>query len=162
MTGEPESRLELARLFEETVGLYWRLTAAAAAIYGRGALSGPRRSTLMAFARAEPQTVARLAASRGQSRQRLQLLVNSLIREGLLERKKNPFHRRSDLIGLTKRGQAAVDHIMATEVRLRLLLPVTVAPRSIAMASQVLRRVKDVFDDPAVLAMLKQEAGRKR
>ncbi len=154
---KPESRLELARLFEETVGLYWRLTRAASAIYGRGPLSGPRRTILLAFARAEPQTVARLASSRAQSRQRLQLLVNALIAEGLLERKKNPFHQRSDLIGLTTRGHAAVRYIVATEARLRSLLPLTVSNRSLAMASDVVHRVNAMFDDPDVLPLLKNK-----
>ena len=159
---KPESRLELARLFEETVGLYWRLTRAATAIYGRGPLSGPRRTILIAFARAEPQTVARLASSRAQSRQRLQLLVNALIAEGLLERKRNPLHQRSDLIGLTERGHAAVREIVETEASLRSLLPLTISNRSLAMASEVVHRVNAMFDDPDVLPMLKKKALRAR
>ena len=156
-----QQRIELARLFEETVGLYWRLTRIAAAIYGRGPLSGPRRTTLMAFARGEPQTVARLAASRAQDRQRLQPLVNSLIAEGLLEQKENPFHKRSVLVGLTKRGEATVRHILDTEARLRDLLPLTVSRQSLGAAASVLSRVNKMFDEPETLGMLRKEA-RKR
>jgi hypothetical protein len=69
---------ELGWLFKETVSLYLRLTSDASAIHGHGALSGPRRTVLTAFAQSGPQTVARLARSRAQSRQRLQPLINGL------------------------------------------------------------------------------------
>ena len=159
--GRLDSRLELGRLFEETVGLYWRLTRAAAAIYGRGPLSGPRRTVLMAFARGGPQTVARLAAVRAQSRQRLQPLVNSLVAEGLLERQPNPLHRRSALIGLTTRGIGAVRQIQATEGRLRAVLPLTVSRRALVSASTVLRTVNALFDQPGTLQMLRK-GGRSK
>jgi len=98
---------ELALLFDETVALYLRLTATAAAIYGQGAISGPRRTVLVALARSGPQTVAQLARARAQSRQRLQPLVNHLVREGLLELAENPAHARSPLVVLRPRTRCA-------------------------------------------------------
>lgn len=158
------ARPELASLFQETVGLYFCLTRAATAIYGRGPLSGPRRTILTALARSGPESVARLAASRALPRQRLQPLVNSLISEGLLERQRNPFHERSDLIGLTERGEAVVHDIVATEGRLRRLLPLTISRRALLAASGVLRRVSAVLEDPATLETLKTKglAGRRK
>jgi len=69
----------LDAVFEETVALYHRLTADAAMIHRRGALSGPRRTVLLGLARSGPQSVAHMARTRAQSRQRLQPLVNGLM-----------------------------------------------------------------------------------
>ena len=112
----------------------------------------------MAFAKGGPQTVARLAAARAQSRQRLQPLVNSLVAEGLLERKPNPFHQRSALIGLTKQGDAAVRHFLATEARLRASLPLDVSVRSLDAAAKVLRAVNEMFDQPGIFQTLQKKA----
>ena len=49
---------QVARLFEENVLLYLRLNAWAARFYGKGQLSGPRRTVLVSLASSGPQTVA--------------------------------------------------------------------------------------------------------
>jgi DNA-binding MarR family transcriptional regulator len=157
-----EARPELAALFQETVRLYWRLTRAADAIHGGGQLSGPRRTLIVALAATEPQSVARLAAARGQSRQRLQPLINALIAEGLVERRANPFHKRSDLVALTRRGEREARQIVAAESRLRALLRLSVSPRALQSAVKVLRDVNSMFDHPDTLRMLTQRGRRSR
>jgi DNA-binding MarR family transcriptional regulator len=158
------TRPELARLFEETVALYLRLTAAAAGIYGTGEMSGPRRTLLVMLAGTGPQTVAHMARARAQSRQRLQPLVNALVDEGRLERVDNPLHRRSPLIGLTAHGQATVRYITETEGVLRAQLPLAVSRRSLLSAARVLHRVRAALEAPQTVAAIRRarQAARRR
>ena len=102
------NRANLFSLFKETVALYHRLTAEASAIHRRGSLSGPRRTVLVALSQSGPQTVARLARTRAQARQRLQPLVHGLIQEGLAKAVENPMHVQSPLIVLTAKGEKEV------------------------------------------------------
>ncbi|HUR21018.1 MAG TPA: MarR family winged helix-turn-helix transcriptional regulator [Vicinamibacterales bacterium] len=104
----------LALLFNETVALYLRLSADAAAIHAAGTLSGPRR-TLLSALQAGPQTVSHLARSRAQTRQRLQPIVNALVRDGLVEAIPNPMHKRSPLMRLTASGQEYVRDMLEKE-----------------------------------------------
>ena len=133
---------ELALLFDETVALYLRLPATASAIYRQGAMSGPRRTVLVALARTGPQTVAQLARARAQSRQRIQPLVNSLVREGLLQLAENPAHRRSPIVVLTPKGRRAIRRILETEDALRARLRLHVPARRLTAAAAVLRDVR--------------------
>lgn len=139
-------RPELARVFEETVGLYLRLSAIAATLYHRGEISGPRRTLLVALARLGPQTVASLARSRAQSRQRLQPLVDSLVDERLLVRRENPAHRRAYLVDLTPKGKAVVRHVLKREGALRAKLDLRISARRLADAAAVLRTVRHAIE----------------
>jgi DNA-binding MarR family transcriptional regulator len=156
------SGAELAVLFHETVALYHRLTAAAAAIHGEGRLSGPRRTLLVALAASGPQTVARLAAARAESRQRLQPLVNALIADGLVAAAANPAHRRSPLMFLTAAGRRQVERIARTEGELRARLTPTSSPRAIAAAAGVLRDVRQTIEGqlPQALAVARKRSRR--
>jgi DNA-binding MarR family transcriptional regulator len=49
------------------------------------------------------------------SRQHIQAIVNELLREGLVELRDNPAHRRSCLVALTAVGDAAIAGIRDTE-----------------------------------------------
>ena len=142
-------RPELALVFEETVALYLRLSAASVSIYRRGQISGPRRTVLVALARSGPQTVASLARARAQSRQRIQALVDALLRERLVERHGNPAHKRSHLISLTPRGHAAVREVVETEGALRERLRLRASPQRLASTARVLREIREALDDQA-------------
>jgi DNA-binding MarR family transcriptional regulator len=133
-------------LFEETVALYHRLTADAAAIHRAGALSGPRRTVLLGLARSGPQTVAHMARSRAQSRQRFQPLVNRLIADGLVEPRPNPTHKASPLIALTVRGQQTVERIVDRERSLLGRVKISKAPAAVARAVGVLRDVRRALE----------------
>jgi DNA-binding MarR family transcriptional regulator len=54
-----------------------------------------------------PMPVAWLARSMGLNRQGVQRVANELEREGLVEFKPNPHHRRAHLVVLTKQGKSA-------------------------------------------------------
>ena len=145
MTGKATARTkpdEVARLFEESVLLYLRLSTWAARFYGKGQLSGPRRTVLVSLANSGPQTVAQMARRRSQSRQRFQPLVDALVADGLLEALANPAHRQSPLIALTARGRKMVDRIHRIEGLWRSRLKLTHPVRQIAQSVEVVRAVR--------------------
>src|SRR5688572_288539 len=120
---------ELARLFDETVLVYLRLTAVATRLHGGGPLSGPRRTVLAALADGGPQTVAQMARTRAQSRQRFQPLINALIEDELVEAMPNPAHRQSRLMVITAKGRRAVDRMRAIEAKGRRDMKITASAR---------------------------------
>jgi DNA-binding MarR family transcriptional regulator len=132
----------LARLFDEVVLVYLRLTALAARLHGGGALSGPRRTVLAALADGGPQTVAQMARTRAQSRQRFQPLINALIEDGLVEAIPNPAHRQSPLMVITARGRRAVERMRSVEAKGRRDMTIAASARQVAAATAVLREVR--------------------
>jgi DNA-binding MarR family transcriptional regulator len=152
--GTPHSpRAELSTLFRETVSLYHRLTANAADIHGLGPLSGPRRTVLLALADSGPQTVARLARARAQTRQRLQPLINALMSGGLVKAVPNPQHKQSPIVQLTRKGARHVRAIVETEGALLTKLSVPPSPQQLLRAAAVLRHVRESLETqmPALL-----------
>jgi len=147
------TEVALEALFDETVRLYHRLTAAAADIHRAGALSGPRRTVLVGLARTGPQTVAQMARARAQSRQRFQPLVNRLLQDGLVVSRPNPAHKQSRLIALTRRGEATVKGIVHTERALRARIKINHPASRVRLASSVMREVRRAIEEqlPALL-----------
>jgi DNA-binding MarR family transcriptional regulator len=122
------------------------LKSSAAAIYGRGELSGPRRTILTAIARTGPQTVAQVARDRSEARQRVQPLVNALVEEGLLSSTANPAHKRAPLVSLTARGEAIVGDIIERESYLRARLKLNVPKSELLRAADTLKAVREVLE----------------
>ena len=116
----------------------------------------------MALARSGPQTVAQMARTRAQSRQRLQPLVNALVREGLLERVENPAHRRSPLVILTPRGRRALRQIVEIEDELRARLRLKSSARRLAAAAAVLRDVRLAITNQTEQAIRDVRRARRR
>jgi DNA-binding MarR family transcriptional regulator len=106
---------EIAELCDEGVRFYLTMSALAAKIHRKGPLSGPRRTILAGLARSGPRTVAQMARERGQARQRIQPIVNSLIAEGLLQAAPNAAHKQSPLIVVTPKGHKEVGRIQRLE-----------------------------------------------
>jgi DNA-binding MarR family transcriptional regulator len=140
------SNVALEALFEETVALYHRLTADAAAIHRAGVRSGPRRTVLLGLARSGPQTVAQMGRTRAQSRQRFQPLVNRLIAEGVVAPRPNPSHKASPLMALTARGHQAVKRIVERERSLLEGVTISKAPAAILRAVDILRHVRRALE----------------
>lgn len=59
-----------------------------------------------------PQPVAWLARDMGANRQNVQRIVNDLEREGLIQFRVNPHHRRAQLVVLTDAGRKTFDDAM--------------------------------------------------
>lgn len=153
---------ELALVFRETVALYLRLSADASAIHGFGALSGPRRTVLVALAELGPQTVAHLARARGQSRQRLQPVINALIEAGLVAPEGNPLHKRSPLMVLTAAGDRHVERIVQTEQALEEQLRPGSSTKELSQAAAVLRDVRETLQRQMPQLLQKQRASLRR
>jgi DNA-binding MarR family transcriptional regulator len=87
-----------------------RLLAAGDKLVANLGLTSARWQVLGAIAlssTAEP--VARLARNMGLHRQGVQRIVNELAKEGLVEFRANPHHRRANLVVLTTRGREIYD-----------------------------------------------------
>jgi len=151
----------LGVLFDETVLLYFRLTADAATIHGQGTLSGPCRTVLATLARSGPLTVAQMARARGQSRQRFQPLVNRLLAEGLVEAQPNPRHKISALIALTARGRSEVRRSLEREAALRERLMVASTPKALLQAAAILHEVREA-SEAQLPELLAAAPGRRR
>jgi DNA-binding MarR family transcriptional regulator len=132
----------IAALCDENVLFYLRLSELAAKIHRQGPLSGPRRTILAGLARSGPRTVAHMARDRGQARQRIQPVVNSLIDDGLLQAAPNTANRKSPLIVVTARGHKEVARIQRVERQWRLRIKVRPSHAAVNDAIDVLRTVR--------------------
>jgi len=145
MTTELSSSLE--GLIDETVALFHRLRAVAAAVHGEGELSAARRGVLTSLVKLGPQTVPQMAAVRPVSRQHIQTIVDSLAADGLVETVDNPAHKRSVLVRLTARGRTAVRDIARRESALLASLDVGVSAVEIDRAAAVLKRFRTRLEE---------------
>lgn len=76
-------------------------------------LTSARWQILGAIAYApRPEPVAWLARDLGGNRQNVQRIVNDLQKEGLVEFKPNPHHRRAQLVVMTEKGRQAFNSAM--------------------------------------------------
>jgi len=133
---------EITALCDENVLFYLRMSALAAKIHRKGPLSGPRRTILASLAQSGPRTVAQMARDRGQTRQRIQPIVNSLIDEGLLQPIANAAHKQSPLIVVTAKGNQEVGRIHRLEQAWRSRARFRMAKAKVKDAIEVLRTVR--------------------
>ena len=80
-------------------------------------LTSARWQVLGAIAYAErPESVAWHARTMGHHRQGVQRIINDLNKEGIVEFKPNPHHKRAHLVILTPKGQRLFDAAMAKQI----------------------------------------------
>ena len=106
---------ELHALANSVRRAYNRLRHSTDVLHAETGISAPKRTLLMDLQRYGPQPVPSLAAARCISRQIIQTQVNELTRAGYTEARKNPEHKRSSLIALTRSGQAFVQEMIERE-----------------------------------------------
>jgi DNA-binding MarR family transcriptional regulator len=79
-------------------------------------LTSARWQILGAIVQAErPEPVAWLARDMGASRQNVQRIMNDLEKEGLVEFRTNPHHRRAQLVVLTAKGRQTFEAAMGLQ-----------------------------------------------
>ena len=77
-----------------------------------------RMQSVMSALRDEHKSVPDLAQERQVSRQHIQVIANELLEADLVRKKRNPAHRRSDLLELTARGRRVMAKIDKREAAL--------------------------------------------
>ena len=152
----------MARLFEEVVRFYLCLNHIASVMHRHGERSGARRTVLVTLARTGAATVAQIARARHEARQRIQPLVNALVKDGILEYASNPAHKRSPFVRLTAKGDAAVRRIVEIESAARAQIDLDVPPRALTAATSVLRRVRTALEGDQTLRIIARVTKRKR
>ena len=133
----------LSTVFDETILLFHRLRAAAEEVHGQGPLSGGRRGVLRSLYRLGPQTVPQMARARPVSRQHIQMLVNGLLEDGLVELAENPAHKRSHLVGLTGKGRALIEKMLAREAAVLAAVKIEIPERDLRRTAEVLRSLRE-------------------
>ena len=96
----------VAELMLEVAQFFFRLRALGQRTGLITAWGGGAFGFLRSLALAGPLTVPQIAQMRPTSRQRMQRLADELAAEGLVEFIDNPRHRRSQLVRLTRKGEA--------------------------------------------------------
>lgn len=94
-----------------------------------------------------PQTVPMLARSRGATRQRIQQIVDILLRRRLIEKKANPVHATSVFYSLTATGIRKATALSSRERRFFLKLPLDVNVRALQGSISLLRQVRQAIQD---------------
>ncbi len=78
-------------------------------------ITAAMRAVLEHLATRGPDTVPRIATTKGVSRQHIQTIVNSLLDDALVDLRENPAHARSSLVVLTTVGAQRFAVIRARE-----------------------------------------------
>ncbi len=138
----PALQDRLEALLVEVNGLANRLKATDP----RVAIPSASRAALQVLQRYGPQTVPQIARARFSSRQNIQILVNRLKEEGLVELMANPDHKRSVLVRLTHRGQAAIAEATEEESKLSNELLPKFSQMELSSAAEVLSKLRKLLD----------------
>lgn len=134
-------------VIDECRALTHRLRAASTQLHGDGAQSAGRRGVLLDLARFGDMTVPDLARRRPVSRQHIQILVNSLLDDGLARLVRNPAHKRSKLVRLTAAGRRCVEAIQARESGVLGRLDLGVPTARLREAAETLRRLRVALEN---------------
>lgn len=133
---------EIQALIEEVIVTSRQLRLTSVEVHGNGGLMPGQRGVLFDLARMGPQTVAGLARARGISRQHIQALINRFHARGLIQLAENPAHRRSNLVVLTREGEALVKIMVERESDFFGSLELAIPASAISTAARVLRELR--------------------
>ena len=106
--------------------------------WGGGAFGFMRSLALLG-----PLTVPQIAEMRPTSRQRMQRLADELAAEGLVEFIDNPKHRRSMLVQLTRKGNAAYRDLNTRFLMSASTMGAALSDAEIRKTTQVVRQLSD-------------------
>ncbi len=133
----------MTELILETFRLHGALMDSGERLMKPVGLTAARWQVISSVARAaQPGPVAHIARDMGLSRQSVQRLADLLMREGLLEYRENPHHKRAPLVVLTKGGRAAFEAATRKQVEWVNVLAAGVTPENIRAAVELLRELE--------------------
>ena len=135
--------LDLFRLSNQLLAVGDRLVAGLGLTSARWQVLG----TIVSAGR--PQPVAWLARDMSGNRQNVQRIVNDLAREGLVEFRPNPHHRRAQLVALTAAGQKAFDAAMRLQEPWMETLTEGLRVADIVTTHQVIAAVRKKLESPS-------------
>ena len=145
------------RVVDGARSLFHELRAVAQELHGGSPLAGGRRGVLLNLLEDGDQTVPDLARRRPVSRQHIQVLVNQLLQEELVVRKRNPAHQRSKLVSLTAAGRRTITAMLEREKRLLRTLELEAEPHELLAATELLAELRAALRDPAWRASLTED-----
>lgn len=149
---------DLRALMELVPVAFHRLSAASDALHARSGLTAGMRGLLLSIHRHGPTPVSKLAAMRPVSRQFIQRLTDEMIDGGWVTALTNPAHRRSPLIALTPKGDAAIATIASAESPQIAQLAEGIAPADIAAAHRVLTTIAQRLSPEVIETLASEEA----
>lgn len=131
-------------LIREVDRLHAQLARALDDLHEDDKVSGrPQRAVLETLLREGEQTVPSIARARGVSRQRVQIIVNTLAAQKLVEPVANPANRRSSLFRLTAAGRAEIEGMRLKERNALSGQRLPVSRADIATAAETLRKLRE-------------------
>lgn len=110
VTGLSPRGLEFSELLVEVFRVNGLLLAAGDALARPSGLTSARWQVLGVVDH-EPSTIAQVARTMGLTRQSVRETADALVRDGLIEFRENPAHRRARLMVLTEPGRAALREV---------------------------------------------------
>ncbi len=137
----------LLRLFDEIPALFHRLRAIAGEVHGQSVSTAGRRGILRSLDCQGPQTVPQMARARTVSRQHIQILVNGLLKDGLVASEENPAHRKSPLVRLTAKGKNRLLASQKRESQLLARAEFRLPAREIDRAAEALRSLRELLEN---------------
>ncbi|MCB9594062.1 MAG: MarR family transcriptional regulator [Sandaracinaceae bacterium] len=140
------SESDLRAIVDECIVLADRLVWLAEHIHGEEGRGAARRGILRGLARFGAQTVPEMARARGVTRQSLQPVVDRLERDGLIERRDNPRHRRSPRFDVSDAGRALVERMDDNDTRVLRAVGRGLSASDLACTSKTLRAVRERFE----------------
>lgn len=101
-----------------------------------------------------PAPVAHVARAMGLARQSVQQTADALERDGLIEFRENPHHKRARLMCLTPKGRAALDYVQAQLAEWSERIGTGLDPEQLRAATELLHSIsarveRDSHDEEA-------------
>ncbi|MBL8020218.1 MAG: MarR family transcriptional regulator [Leptospirales bacterium] len=137
----------LVNLADEVLRLSISIKQMEKEIYGDEGMSENELAVFFDLFVLGPQTVPMLARSRGATRQRIQQIMDILLKRRLVEKKANPVHATSVFYALTGSGARKATGMSSRERRFFLKLPLDVNLRVLESSLTLLRQVRRAIQD---------------
>lgn len=94
-----------------------------------------------------PAPVSHIARTMGLARQSVQQTADALERDGLIEYRENPHHRRAKLMCLTPAGREALDYVQEQLAEWSTRIQSELDAGSLTTALELLRQTGDILED---------------
>ncbi len=140
----PDSLYELIRLVRP---LYKTLEASVAQELERTGISVSQRAVLEQLLDHGPIPVPAIGRQLMLPRQFIQKIANELFEQELIRRRENEAHKRSVLLELTGKGEAAIARIKARETEVMLPIAATLKSDDLAITRTVVTEIIRAFND---------------